>query len=305
MKVLKIFENAKKKNRLSHLYLLASKAGVNKENLIYDICHLILKDYDKKDNLLELITNHSHSQVHIVEPEGDVIKKSQIINLQDVFSKTSLVDAPRIYVIKDVDLISVSAANGLLKFMEEPDNDLVYGLLTTSNQSNVLPTILSRAQIIRIPYNNENIVFKELEDEDVELYHLKLISLLTKDLNEAKDMIYNANLIEVFDFVKEYFTNYNDFSIIDLSKINNIIVDRNLYKILVELLLLNYEELLKHYFKEEVFLDEVVNEDTIKLDKDYLLKNINLLKSELIKQTAYININLSLDLLILKLRKEV
>lgn len=305
MNVLKIFENAKKNNRLSHLYLLTGKVGVNKIDLVFDICNLILRDYDKRENLLEHIKNNNHTQIHHIKPEGSVIKKEQILNLQQSFSKTSLVDGPRIYIIEDVDLISQSAANSLLKFMEEPDNKLVYGLLTSSNQANILPTITSRAQIIRVLAKEENIVYNELSKEEYDTYLVKSISLITKDLVEANELIRSENLVVVIEFVNNYFNNYNNFSILDLNPINNIIVDRKLYQILVELLLINYQQLLLNNLEEEVFLTEIINDETTKLSKKYLLKNIDLLKDEIIKQSSYININLSFDLLMLKLKKGV
>lgn len=306
MNALKIFENAKKNNRLTHLYLLTGKVGVNKMDLVYDVCHLILKDYDKRENLIDVIKNNSHTQIHYIQPDGNVIKKEQILNLQKSFSKTSLVDAPRIYIIEDVDVISTSAANSLLKFMEEPENSRVYGILTTSNQSGVLPTITSRAQIIRVLAKAENIVYNSLiEDEELDPYLVKSISLITNDLLEAKVLLNDENFKLVVEFISNYFSNYKKFSIVDLNIINNIIVDRKLYHILIELLLINYEQILKHSIKEVIFIDEIINEDTKKLELKYLLKNIDLLKAELIKQSSYININLSLDNLMLKLKKEV
>src|SRR5690554_1904426 len=306
MNALKIFENAKKNNRLTHLYLLTGKVGVNKMDLVYDACHLILKDYDKRENLIDVIKNNSHTQIHYIQPDGNVIKKEQILNLQKSFSKTSLVDAPRIYIIEDVDVISTSAANSLLKFMEEPENSRVYGILTTSNQSGVLPTITSRAQIIRVLAKAENIVYNSLiEDEELDPYLVKSISLITNDLLEAKVLLNDENFKLVVEFISNYFSNYKKFSIVDLNIINNIIVDRKLYHILIELLLINYEQILKHSIKEVIFIDEIINEDTKKLELKYLLKNIDLLKAELIKQSSYININLSLDNLTLKLKKEM
>lgn len=306
MNAIKIFENAKKNNRMSHLYLLTGKVGVNKMDLVYDVCHLILKDYDKRENLIELIKNNNHTQIHYIKPDGNVIKKDQILNLQQTFSKTSLVDAPRIYIIEDVDLISTSAANSLLKFMEEPENARIYGLLTTSNQSSVLPTITSRAQIIRVLAKAENVVYNTLiENKELDSYLVKSISLITNDLTEGEQLVNDENLKLVIEFILNYFSNYKTFSIIDLNYINNIIVDRKLYHILIELLLINYEQLLKHSLGEEVFIDEIINDDTKKLELKYLLKNIDLLKAELIKQSSYININLSLDNLMLKLKKEV
>jgi|SRR5690554_114266 len=306
MNALKIFENAKKNNRLTHLYLLTGKVGVNKMDLVYDVCHLILKDYDKRENLIDIIKGNNHTQIHYIKPDGNVIKKEQILNLQRAFSKTSLVDAPRIYIIEDVDVISTSAANSLLKFMEEPENSRVYGILTTSNQSSVLPTIISRAQIIRVLARAENIVYNTLiEDDELDSYLVKSISLITNDLFEAKELVNNENLKMVIEFIYNYFNNYKSFSIVDLNDINNIIVDRKLYHILIELLLINYEQLLKYNLKAEIFIDEIINDDTNKLELKYLLKNIDLLKAELIKQSSYININLSLDNLMLKLKKEV
>ena len=67
--------------------------------------------------------------------------------------------------------------------MEEPENSRVYGILTTSNQSSVLPTITSRAQIIRVLAKAENIVYNSLiEDEELDSYLVKSISLITNDL---------------------------------------------------------------------------------------------------------------------------
>src|SRR5690625_3646073 len=96
MTIIDRFKIAKDKQRLSYLYLLSGKVGLKKLDLAYNISHLILKDYDKRDNLLELIKTNNHTQIFYIKPEGSVIKKSQILLLQEEFSKTSLINAPRI-----------------------------------------------------------------------------------------------------------------------------------------------------------------------------------------------------------------
>jgi len=50
--------------------------------------------------------------------------------------------------IKDIDKITIEAANAFLKNLEEPNNNLIY-ILTAINLSNVLPTIVSRCEIVR------------------------------------------------------------------------------------------------------------------------------------------------------------
>ena len=49
-----------------------------------------------------------------------LISKEQIVELQEEFSKTSLVEGNRIYIVDGIDKASVSAQNSLLKFIEEP-----------------------------------------------------------------------------------------------------------------------------------------------------------------------------------------
>lgn len=51
-------------------------------------------------------------------------------------------------VINDIDEITPEAANAFLKNLEEPNNNLIY-ILTANNLSNVLPTIVSRCEIVR------------------------------------------------------------------------------------------------------------------------------------------------------------
>lgn len=51
-------------------------------------------------------------------------------------------------IINDIDKITPEAANAFLKNLEEPTKNIIY-ILTASNLSNVLPTIISRCQIVK------------------------------------------------------------------------------------------------------------------------------------------------------------
>lgn len=305
MTIIDRFKIAKDKQRLSHLYLLSGKVGLKKLDLAYNISHLILKDYDKRDNLLELIKTNNHTQIFYIKPEGSVIKKSQILLLQEEFSKTSLINAPRIYIIEDVDVISLNAANSLLKFMEEPESENVYGIIITSNISNVLKTIVSRAQVIRV-YDKENVnVYEHLINEGVSSYLAKMISFITNNYSEADDLSSNDTFIKLTEFIHSYFYNYNERSLLDLNEISLFLVERDTYHTFLELLLINYNELLKYKNINKTNINEIINENTKNININNLLNNINLIKKELIKQSSYININLSLEVLMINLIKEV
>lgn len=85
----------------------------------------------------------------IISPCNGLIKKEDILNVQRFFATKSLNNEIRIYLIKDCDKMNASASNSLLKFLEEP-NENVIAILTTYNVEKVLPTIISRCQTIRI-----------------------------------------------------------------------------------------------------------------------------------------------------------
>lgn len=301
---LSIFENAKKNNRLGHLYLITGKPSLNKLSLAHEVCYLVLKDYDNNPNLKTLINNNEYFQIFHINSEGSTIKKDQIIALQQAFSKTSLIKGPRFYIIEDVDLISTQAANSLLKFMEEPENSMVYGLLTSSNLQGVLPTITSRSQIVRMKdVNNE--VAKHLINENHDSFVSYNISALTNDLSEAFELINNPSIMEVIDYLKAYFSNFTNASyqiLLEFNKqLNNLIVDRKLYKIFLELLLYNYTDLLKFFLGEDHLF---IYDDLVKnITSENLLKDIKLIKEEIKRQNAYININISVDALLIQLKR--
>ena len=253
MNLIKLFQNAINRNRLSHLYLLTTKQGVNIKDKIDEISYLVLKDHDLRSNLKDLIKDNNHSQIMYIKPETNVIKKEQILNLQKEFSKTSLINAPRIYIIESVDLISIEAANSLLKFMEEPENSSVLGILTSTNVSKVMPTIISRAQVIRVLDENKDDIYNALLEDEVSSYIAKSISYLTNDLTEAKELVHDLNLIQVIEFIFNYFYEYNNRSLLDLNPLTNIIADRKLYQRFIELMIINYNELIKYKLDTNIF----------------------------------------------------
>ena len=62
--------------------------------------------------------------------------------------------------INDVELLNAAAANSLLKFLEEPDSNVV-AIFTTTNLNSVYDTIISRCQIIKLNKEENKIDLKE------------------------------------------------------------------------------------------------------------------------------------------------
>lgn len=94
---------------------------------------------------------------------------------------------PTSILIKDVDKATLPALNAFLKTLEEPQENVVF-ILTARSEYKVLPTILSRCQIIRIRN-------KELEIKNRDLIDKFLISsigekfTITDSLRKREDAV--------------------------------------------------------------------------------------------------------------------
>lgn len=149
-----------KDNNINHAYLF----DVDDDNiegiylpLIKQILKIEINDNEILNQKLNELDNGTFSDLKIVESNGAVIKKEQISDLLDEYKKTSIIGTSRFYVIKYAENMNASAANSLLKFLEEPDGDII-AILFTKNKYSVLETILSRCCIFNIKDKNDIII---------------------------------------------------------------------------------------------------------------------------------------------------
>ena len=83
----------------------------------------------------------------VVSPDGNSIKIDQVRELQREFSFRAVESNRKVYIIEQAEKMTVQAANSLLKFLEEP-NYQVTAILSTEHVHQILPTILSRCQVM-------------------------------------------------------------------------------------------------------------------------------------------------------------
>lgn len=82
------------------------------------------------------------------EDQRTKISLDDIHELRRRFSFASRANEWRVALIDEAEMMSIDAANGLLKLLEEPGERVLF-LLITARPELVLPTIASRAQIVR------------------------------------------------------------------------------------------------------------------------------------------------------------
>lgn len=166
---IKFIEKTVSSNTVSHAYLIEiSDYDKDFPLIIFFVKLLLCKNYNHvselncgKCNICNLVDASNYPDFKVIQPDGREIKKQQIINLQEDFKKKSFLDNRQIYVIKEAEKLNLSAANTILKFLEEPEDNIIAILLTT-NKFKVLDTIVSRCQCLST-FNDEisNDIFSE------------------------------------------------------------------------------------------------------------------------------------------------
>jgi DNA polymerase III subunit delta' len=189
--VLKMLKNSLVKNRVAHAYLFEGMRGTGKREIgilltksLY--CEALIDGYKPCEscNNCRRINHGNHPDVHIVEPDGLSIKVDQIRTLQAEFAKKGVESLKKVYLISHADKMSVSASNSLLKFLEEPNPGTVAFLLTEQMQQ-ILPTILSRCQILAFQPLAPQVMVKKLIENGVKPTKAPLLAQLTNNLEEA------------------------------------------------------------------------------------------------------------------------
>lgn len=205
--VLKLFSNSFKKNRLVHTYLFEGPRGTSKLEGAYYFSQLILCTNKQKAPCMECfdcmrVMEGNHPSIFLIEPDGEVIKKEQVEALEKEFSLTSISEGKRVYIIKDIDKATSSAANSLLKFFEEMGKDN-YGVLTTENINMVLPTIRSRSQIVFFQQISEISLIEELIDKGVDEEVSRILAKLTNSISDALKLIEEGIILDLIELVKK------------------------------------------------------------------------------------------------------
>ncbi|MDP4085425.1 MAG: DNA polymerase III subunit delta' [Bacillota bacterium] len=189
--VLKMVKNSLLKNRVAHAYLLEGMRGTGKREIGLLTAKALLclspdSGYKPCESCVNCrrINSGNHPDVHVVEPDGLSIKKHQIKELQEEFSKKGVESSRKVYMVVHADKMSASASNSLLKFLEEPNSETVAFLLTEQFQQ-ILPTILSRCQILSFKPLHPKALLQQLEENGVDAQNARILAYLTNDLNEA------------------------------------------------------------------------------------------------------------------------
>jgi len=282
-RIFNVLKQNKLKNRLSHAYLFYGDDGVGKKEMAYALaCLLYCPDGCLECETCQTILEGNHLNVDYIgiEESKKLISKEQIMDLQEEFSKTSLVEGTRIYIVDGIDTASSSAQNSLLKFIEEPINNTpTVGIFIARDLSNVVNTIISRCALIHFPSLEQKTLVSMIVDEGFDELDAVLASSLTNNVDEAKEVLAS----EKYSKIKDFFLRFIDLkkskeAVLFYLENMNLLTNENM-AMFFKWLIVFYEDIFKCYLKEELLFKPLYDRINAYVRSDYeiLMKQFSLI----------------------------
>lgn len=305
----KILESSIKAKNISHAYLFISNQYSRTFDLAKDFAKKILTedivDEKTKQKIVNEIDNESYSDLIIVETEGLWIKKETIGNLQKEFSKKSVIGNKRVYIINNAHKLNVSSSNSILKFLEEPEKDII-AILITSNKYQLLDTIVSRCVNINLNKDKTNINHSKISTKE------KIANNIFNNEIEKQEFLDSPETEKLITNVINFITFYESHQNQTILYLNNIwhtkIKEKNEIIIAFDLMVMFYKEFLNIYVGNAI---EIFNEYEEKIKTmcnnntlDQLCNKISVIITMKEKIKYNVNSKLLMDKLILKLGGE-
>ena len=317
--VYQTFLNALRHKTLSHAYLLVGNPGAP----LFDVAKFLAKSIICDDpsplaceNCITCLRVDSDNYPDIITLDGakGTIKKDDVLSIEGRFEKAAFeTKGVMIYIINLVENMTVEAVNSMLKFLEEPETE-VYAFLTTNNENNILPTIISRCQILHLKTIARESIIKDaiemgVEESDAELLSYfyndpELIYDLIKDEEQRSDYLESKKALEGLLDVLDTGTNKDIIYYMDKEIVPTIKTKEEM-RYFIDMLSQVYEDLLNLKCSRDITLKSY---DTILKSLTNKLPHINDSLVELLKQRNLVNVNvnisLQLDYIIIYLTKE-
>ena len=299
----KIISNSIKKNRCSHAYLIDTFGYPRAMEFAVGIAKSFLCPFNYTNNLncngcsqCNTIDDGNFLELKIIKPDGEWIKKEQLEELQNLFSKKAVIGNKKVYIIDGVERLNTNSANSILKFLEEPEDGII-AILITENINKVISTIVSRCQILSL---------KNTKLDDGSFVKKIANNIFNSDLkiNEFINNPESINFINnVINFVKYYEENRLD-TMLEIENLWNCYYsDRKDITNALEIMLLIYKDILNYLNNNpiEVFNDikKDIQKISIKSNIVNISKKINIIIDLKEKIKYNINSNLLMDKLLI------
>ena len=245
--------NALEKGRMSHAYLFSGPKGTGKKEAAYLMAQSMICEHRdvfacEECETCQRVANNGYADMIYINGNERTIKVEDIEDILSRFQKTGLGSHNRkIYILDGIDHATEAAQNKLLKFIEEPSGDSVTAILISERKEQILPTILSRCQIIEFLPLKRGSCYQNCLAEGCEALDAYLLSYLYNDMAQIRE---NLNSDDYCD-ARELFCSF----LLDLKKSKKLALvhvenDRTIKKNKNKTVLRNFVSLLSLFFSD-------------------------------------------------------
>ena len=303
------FVNSLQKGQLSHAYLISGSNGSPLLDTAKFFAKSILCDDPSPLACNSCITclrvdDDNYPDFFIFDGSKATIKKEAVTTIESSFEKKAFENKGiRIYILHLIENMTIEAINSILKFLEEPGQQ-IYAFLTTNNENSVLPTILSRCQVLRMKLIDKNTVINDAVAEGVDIKDAELLSYFYNDGELIKEILDNEEENEAFFLAKKCFEEVIE--IMDdedadtltyyvQSNTSNQIKTKEACRYFINMMVMAFEDMIAILNQKKPFLQSYV---TILEHLAGKLSHINESLIELLRCATVVNANVNITLLI-------
>ena len=179
-KITGILQRAVDAGRIAHAYIFCGPEGCGKRKTALALIEALYCNDSRgcgKCPACSRVASLQHPDLHMVEPDGALIKIDQVRQLQRELSLRPFEAPFKSCIIEAADRFHQAAGNALLKTLEEPPGNALI-ILLTSNPDAVLPTIRSRCQTLTFQNLAEESVMRILEGQGIDHESARLAASL-------------------------------------------------------------------------------------------------------------------------------
>ena len=206
---IKYLSNVIDENKLSHAFLVES-------NNYEDVMNSVFKLFLEKKMIFNIDDIENNISVRILKPIDNLIDKDQILNLQEFLATMSFDGYYKLFFILNAGLMNEQSVNKLLKVLEEP-NEKIVGFLISDNANELLPTLISRCQVLK----NEIDVCNVTVDEDIFNNLCKFKNFNFEDYIKFKVVISKLDKVVINNLFIKYLAYLNSENDIFYLKVND------------------------------------------------------------------------------------
>ena len=293
--------------RLAHAYLLVGPQDSGKTQTALSLAQLVNCESQKSVPCGECppcrkIASGNHPDVHVLgNDEMDSIKIEDIRFLLSRAHLMAYEAKTKVFIIRNIELMTLEAANALLKTLEEPAPNTLM-ILTTSMPEIKLDTIKSRCHIIKFFPSSVNRIAQILIDEGIKNDDARFLAVYSEgSLGKTRKLIEQEIITQRRKILDEMLFNRNNDAFLKELSSNPVEIIQAL-----RLLLSFFRDVL--LFKSGVSKSELVHQDVLREVENFATRgfeDLALIIRQIVQTKELVDENLNVKMSLSLLREYI